>query len=690
MAKGKVMQTTINIGGGIDESLGSAIDRAVKNLDKISDAAIEAAGAAGKLSDKIRDQEKALADAQRQYASYVLAGEESSDQAQELADTIKDLARELDGNKRAFKVAEQAAERLADDFDDTGQESNNLKDSLEDVDKAARDTKGGFTIMKGALANLVATGITRLIDTVTNAITSLYGLSESTREYREDMGKLESAWEAAGKSTELATDTYKNFYSVLGEEDRSVEAVNHLAKFVETEKDMSKWTDIATGVWATFGDSLPIEGLTEASNETAKVGKITGVLADALNWAGVNEDTFQASLDKCATEQERAALITETLSGLYDDAADKYRENNASIIEARLATSDYTDSMAELGERMEPMTTAVTNGLNGILQKALELTGKVDWVAVGESVAGSLEKVADVMQFVADNADILIPLVGGLTAAFLTYKGAAIAVSIAEGIKTAVLATGTTAVTAATIATWALNGALAVLTSPITLVVLAIAALVAAGIALWRNWDTVKEKAAQLGDYLGEKWEWIKTSGKNAVDGIVGWFKDGFDSLVGIVMGPIEKITGLIDGVKDKFDSFKSGVSDKISGAAATVSGWLPKFATGGFTTGPSIAGEAGTEAVISFDPAHRDENLSYWARAGRLLGATADDMDFSLSGGSGGTTIDFGGVTFAPNIQVKGNADKQTIMEAIEAEYPEFVDLIERCLEERGRTVYA
>lgn len=670
MAKGKEMQTIVSIGGEIDKSLGSAIERAVKNLDKVSDSAFEAADAAGKLSDKIKDQEKALADAQREYASYILSGEKSSEQAQELADTIKNLARELDGNKRAFSAAEQAAENLG---------------------KTARETKDGFTIMKGAIANLVATGITRLIDTATNAITSLYGLSESTREYREDIGKLESAWEAAGKSTELATDTYKNFYSVLGEEDRSVEAVNHLAKFVETEKDMSKWTDIATGVWATFGDSLPIEGLTEASNETAKVGKITGVLADALNWAGVNEDTFQASLDKCATEQERAALITETLSGLYDDAADKYRENNASIIEARLATSDYTDSMAELGERMEPMTTAVTNGLNGILQKALELTGKVDWVAVGESVAGSLKKVADVMQFVADNADILIPLVGGLTAAFLTYKGAAIAVSIAEGIKTAVLATGTTTVTAATIATWALNGALAVLTSPITLVVLAIAALVAAGIALWRNWDTVKEKAAQLGDYLGEKWEWIKTSAKNAVDGIVGWFKDGFDSLVGIVMGPIEKITGLIDGVKDKFDSFKSGVSDKISGAAATVSGWLPKFATGGFTTGPSIAGEAGTEAVISFDPAHRDENLSYWARAGRLLGATADDMDFSLSGSSsGGTTIDFGGVTFAPNIQVKGNADKQTIMEAIEAEYPEFVDLIERCLEERGRTVYA
>lgn len=669
MAKGKEMQTIVSIGGEIDKSLGSAIERAVKNLDKISKSAEDSAGAVEKLSDKIQDQEKALADAQRRYASYILAGEESSDQAQELADTIKSLSRELGSNKRALDAAEQAAENLG---------------------KSARDTKDGFTIMKGAIANLVATGITRLIDTAANAITSLYGLSESTREYREDIGKLESAWEAAGKSTELATDTYKNFYSVLGEEDRSVEAVNHLAKFVETEKDMSKWTDIATGVWATFGDSLPIEGLTEASNETAKVGKITGVLADALNWAGVNEDTFQASLDKCATEQERAALITETLSGLYDDAADKYRENNASIIEARLATSDYTDSMAELGERMEPVTTAVTTGLNGILQKALELTSRVDWVAVSEGVADGMEKVGDMMQFVADHADILIPLVGGLTAAFVAYKAVTMAAAAVDGIKTAALITSTAATTAASVATWALNGALAVLTSPITLVIAAIAALIAAGIALWRNWDTVKEKAAQLRDYLGEKWEWIKTSAKNAVDGIVGWFKDGFDSLVGIVMGPIEKITGLIDGVKDKFDSFKSGVSDKISGAAATVSGWLPKFATGGFTTGPSIAGEAGTEAVISFDPAHRDENLSYWARAGRLLGATADDMDFSLSGGSGGTTIDFGGVTFAPNIQVSGNADKQTIMEAIEAEYPEFVDLIERCLEERGRTVYA
>ena len=652
MAKGKEMQTIVSIGGEIDKSLGSAIERAVKNLDKVSDSAFEAADAAGKLSDKIKDQEKALADAQREYASYILSGEKSSEQAQELADTIKNLARELDGNKRAFSAAEQAAENLGN---------------------TARDTKDGFTIMKGAIANLVATGITRLIDTATNAITSLYGLSESTREYREDIGKLESAWEAAGKSTELATDTYKNFYSVLGEEDRSVEAVNHLAKFVETEKDMSKWTDIATGVWATFGDSLPIEGLTEASNETAKVGKITGVLADALNWAGVNEDTFQASLDKCATEQERAALITETLSGLYDDAADKYRENNASIIEARLATSDYTDSMAELGERIEPVTTAVTNGMDHLLETALDIAEEVDWDQTAQTIEGTFDKVGGAIDWVSENGEFLLQVLSLVAGALAVYNAGSIVGTI-------------TRIGSATQGLWGI-----IASNPLGAALLAIAALITAGKLLYDNWDLVEQKAGELADWVGDKWEWMETVAQNTVNGITGWFRSGFDSLVGIVMGPIEKITGLIDGVKDKFDSFKSGVSDKISGAAATVSGWLPKFATGGFTTGPSIAGEAGTEAVISFDPAHRDENLSYWARAGRLLGATADDMDFSLSGSSsGGTTIDFGGVTFAPNIQVSGNADKQTIMEAIEAEYPEFVDLIERCLEERGRTVYA
>lgn len=70
------------------------------------------------------------------------------------------------------------------------------------------------------------------------------------------------------------------------------------------------------------------------------------------------------------------------------------------------------------------------------------------------------------------------------------------------------------------------------------------------------------------------------------------------------------------------------------------------------------------------------------------MLGADAGD--FSLGGGGGGSYVDMGGVTFAPNITITGNADKESIMEAIEAEYPEFIDFLEEWLAEREAGVYA
>lgn len=100
----------------------------------------------------------------------------------------------------------------------------------------------------------------------------------------------------------------------------------------------------------------------------------------------------------------------------------------------------------------------------------------------------------------------------------------------------------------------------------------------------------------------------------------------------------------------------------------------------------PSPA-KPGTEAVISFDPLYRDENLSYWAEAGRLLGA---DPAFTLTEESGDSYYEMGGVTFAPNIVIHGEADKRTVMEAIEAEYPEFIDMLEEWFRERGKPVYA
>lgn len=158
-------------------------------------------------------------------------------------------------------------------------------------------------------------------------------------------------------------------------------------------------------------------------------------------------------------------------------------------------------------------------------------------------------------------------------------------------------------------------------------------------------------------------------------------------SVLGDVVGFIAKVVGWVaEGLNWVVDLIFGDSAGNIA-STASVNG----YATGGFTNGLSIAGEDPrypTEAVISFNPAYRSQNLAYWAQAGRMLGA--DTADYSLGGSSGGSYIDFGGVSFSPNIIVQGNADKDSIMEAIEAEYPEFLDMLEEYFMQRSVTTYA
>ena len=189
--------------------------------------------------------------------------------------------------------------------------------------------------------------------------TAFVATVESTRDYRAEMAKLDAAYKANGHSAETAYNTYKALQAVLGETDQAVEAANHLAKMCKNEEDLARWTDVCTGVYATFGDSLPIEGLTESANETAKVGQVTGSLADALNWAGKSEEEFNLQLKACRTEEERQQLILNTLSGLYKTASDQYKESGESVMKANAAQEKLNSAMAKLGEIGEPILTGI-------------------------------------------------------------------------------------------------------------------------------------------------------------------------------------------------------------------------------------------------------------------------------------------------------------------------------------------
>ena len=657
-----------------------------------------------------------------------------------------------------------AIESMADRLEMLEGVADDAQSQLGELEKASKDLKGGFTIAKGAAADLVSSGIQAIAGAAKDAITGIYGLADSTREFRQDMGTLETAFDRAGFSADTATETWKGLYSVFGEDDRAVEAANNIARMADSQQELDEWVKITTGVWGTYQDALPVESLAEAAAETAKVGQVTGTFADALNWnseaaemlAGymndevvTAEDAFNVALSECSDEAERQALITDTLTVLYGEAADKYEETAGTLMDANAANADYTQTLADMGEKIEPVTTAVQEGFTKILDKVLEVMSETDFTAIAEQVGELTDDVItlaeDGIGWLKDNADWLIPVIGGLTAAFVAYKAISLGVAAAETIKTAVLATGATVVNAATIATWALNGAIAFLTSPITIAVAAIAGLVAGVIWLYNNWDIAKEKVIAFGNKVNEIWTNIAGWVTGAIDFIGqhfpffgayldGWWQsiqDAVNNVKAIFSGVIDFIGNIFAGnwsaawqnivyifgnifgmlgniAKTPINgviSIMNKAIDGINSIGFDIPEWVPmlggkKFAinipnipmlaTGGFTTGPSIAGEVGTEAVISFDPAYRAQNLAYWAKAGRMLGADEDGTSFSLGGGNSGGDVNLGGVTFAPQITVTGQADKESIMEAIEAEYPEFIDMLESWFSGRGKPVYA
>ena len=305
-------------------------------------------------------------------------------------------------------------------------------------------------------------------------------------------------------------------------------------------------------------------------------------------------------------------------------------------------------------------------------------------------------------KFLGDNMNIILPIIGGLTGAFMLYKGTMAAATLATkamNIQTTIAAAKTTFLTsvttiwtavskAATFITKGLGLAFRFMTGPIGWVITAIGLVIAAGIALYKNWDTVKAYAVAFAGKVKS----IFSGLKNSVVGIFGKMKDGiakvFGMLTGVIKAPMNAVISLINKAIGKINGISVEIPDWVPGGGGTLGfniPTIPMLATGGLTDGVSIAGEGKyNEWVITPDPRYRSDNLSYWAQAGRALGA--DASDYSISGtSSGDTIIDLGGVEFSPNIIVKGNANKDDIVAAIEEAYPEFMDMLEKLLSRKG-----
>ena len=552
---GQIKGITIEIGGNtrpLEKALGDvnkktgdlqgelkSVERLLKLDPKNTELLAQKQKLLAEQVDNSREKLDRLRKAQEQVNAAFARGELSEEQYRHFSRQVINAEQDLKKFEAQLKDVGSTAKKTGMDIKDMG-------------DKA----KGIGTTMSAAVTAPIVGGFV--------------AVTEGTRELRADMGKLEAQFVTSGFTAEQAKEIYYGFYGILGESDTAQEAVNHLAELCTTQEELSSWTTIATGVYAKFGDSLPIEGLTEAANETAKVGKVTGPLADALNWAGVNEDQFNESLAKCTSEQERQALITETLTGIYTDVAEKYREVNKEVIEANEANARLKDSFAVLGATLEPILTPIVEGITGLVNRFNELDP-------------AAQKVILVIAGIAAVIGPLLVMIGAIATAL-------------PAIGAAFTAAGTVIATAV----GGVGAAFTALTGPIGIVIAIIAAAIAIGVLLYKNWDEIKAKASELAAAVGAKFEEIRASIANKIDAA----KEA-------VRGAIEDIKGFFTNLrlpeikipKIKLPHFS------ISGSFSLNPPQVPSFGVnwyqkGGIFDRPSVigVGEAGREAVIPLD----------------------------------------------------------------------------------------
>lgn len=316
------------------------------------------------LNKVLDGEKKKLESLEEQYALVAKEQGENSKGAEELLIKINNQKAVIGKTEKELSNYEKA-------LNDINKESADAEKSLEKVSKELKETgdeadKSGGKL-KGFLGSLGKGVLGGIGAAVTGLAGGLMAASESSKEFTNNMSKLNSAAESAGYSTEFAKDSFENMYGVLGDETAANTTVSNFMAMETSQENLNSLLNSSAGIWAKYGDSIPLDGLAESVNETAKVGQITGNLADALNWAGISEDKFNESLAACSSEQERQQLIVDTLNSEYGKLGEQYKENNSAVIDLNTAQLEMKNSIAEIGTAFTPVLAMFTQFGAGLL-----------------------------------------------------------------------------------------------------------------------------------------------------------------------------------------------------------------------------------------------------------------------------------------------------------------------------------
>lgn len=673
--KGKELQAVVNLAGSIDPSLGKAIESAQKKISGLNVKALAVGAAVGGIA--------------------VATGKA----VVEAGKYLKDLGSQFDEAADAIRIGTgatgDALDGLLDDFDEV---YKSVPTTMEDASKAIADynTRLGLTgpqlqeISKQALqvSDMLGDDLGGVIeessqafqqwnidaDNMGGAMDYIFKVSQSTgmgfTDLMSNMQKFGPQLQEMGYSFETAS-------ALMGQLDKAG---------VNTEEVLSAMKK-SVGALAKEGISAS-DGLAMYYEQIKNAGTAAEAASIASEIFGTKAGSTMA-----------AAIRDGTLA--VGDLTESLLENGETIAGAAEDTYDFAERLQIMKQGLEvalkPMANTVFDGLNKfmpVLQKLMEqivpvISDAVEAAApfVEEFLMGAADALEDVLPLISQLAADLLPILTQLMSTLLPPLLSLVQTLLPPLMQIVGAILPPIASLLSTILpmiTQIVSAVLPVLVQIISALLPVITPLLEVALQI------VNDVIMPLLPPLMQ---------------IVQALLPPLVSLLNLVMPilspllallqPIASVLGTIADVIAKIVSFGSGVISKIAGlfGGGGGGGGVSGFATGGFTSGPSIAGEDPrypTEAVISFNPAYRSENLEYWAKAGQMLGASNESDYELLSGGSSTSVVyDLSGLSFSPQIKIDGDTDEDALIRKLRELEPEFIDFVLEALSRREGGAY-
>ncbi|HJE92584.1 phage tail tape measure protein [Anaerotignum lactatifermentans] len=738
MAKNKIMTTIVNMAGNVDPSVQKAFREVESRLEGMNGkaiavgASVAAVGAgitvgavhAGKALINMGDAyNSTMGDLQAKTGATAAEMEGLSD-AVEGVYADRNLGTDMQDVADAVALAKQTTGLWGEDLESVSADALMLRDTFDyDLNESLRASKAlmtNFGLDSHTAMNYIAEGAQKGLDYSGELLDTISEYSVQFAKVGLDADDMFNIMQAGAENgawnLDKVGDAIKEF---------SIRSIDGSKTTQEAFAALGYDADEVMGIFAKGGEDANIAFNTILQDLISMDDKVArdavGVQLFGTMWEDLGVDAM-AALSEVTDGTYLAGDALNEINAVKYDTVGQALQGISRQLEVQLAPAG-----SAAAQRLAEMSPQITESLKTVSPYIEDLAVKFSDVLVD-----GIDLAIAALIWCSQNTDTLKAAAVGLGIVFATFSAAKMITSIHNAVaafsllraahlkekaetiylqalyaKDAVVKGASTAATVAqtaatgawnvvagigTAVTSAFGAAMAFLTSPIGLVILAIGALIGIGVLLYKNWDTVKMYAVQLGTFLSGVWNSISTAVGNFINGIKEKFLSGFSALVGIVKAPINGVISLINGAINGINGISLDIPDWVPGFGGKHFGLMlptmPLLAKGGFTNGASIAGEAGTEAVISFDPSVRSQNLSYWAKAGQMLGALPEGVSVLESGGDS-NSVSIGQIVFSPKIEITGNADKESIIAAIRAEYPEFIDLLERWFMERGYFAY-